>query len=398
MPRTQDTFAMTQKHKDSDLEQVKSLLRRLDDIPESQPTTSLSGPQPGKAPAPQKLALNASTNVVGIPPALPRSTVALDAPPITRRQEPVLPHPKRETLAPPHGQSRPQPASTQGANPVRGRRLGLLVVTALIAGGSTATILVWPALVPQILAATGLSKSVVKTVRSETRARDVQPATVGATERTIEPAVRMPPPPSPSPPSKVEASAPAAEASAAVSPNSQITALSTAVPAAFEAPPNAAISVSAPPTATAAAVLPEQARANSAVGSQPSASSPAEAGRQSAPSVALAHVAPPPVKRNVLPDAESQDEDLQRKLVLQGQQMLTQGHVASARLLFRRAADTGSAEAAILLGDTFDPQRLYALGVRGVAGDLQQSIRWYEKADELGASDAKERLMSIAGR
>ena len=72
--------------------------------------------------------------------------------------------------------------------------------------------------------------------------------------------------------------------------------------------------------------------------------------------------ATPPAKRSALPDADSQDEDLQRKLVLQGQQMLTQGHVASARLLFRRAADTGSAEAAILLGDTFDPQSLVCAG------------------------------------
>jgi TPR repeat protein len=72
--------------------------------------------------------------------------------------------------------------------------------------------------------------------------------------------------------------------------------------------------------------------------------------------------------------------------------------VASARLLFRRAADLGSADAAVQLGDTFDPERLRSLGVRGVSGDLQEAIRWYEKADELGASSAKARLMALSSR
>lgn len=87
-----------------------------------------------------------------------------------------------------------------------------------------------------------------------------------------------------------------------------------------------------------------------------------------------------------------------QKLVAQGQLVLSQGQVASARLLFRRAADAGAADAALHLGDTFDPHRLRTLGVRGVAGDIELAIRWYEKADELGAPEAKARLLAIAER
>lgn len=129
--------------------------------------------------------------------------------------------------------------------------------------------------------------------------------------------------------------------------------------------------------------------------------SSASAPQQEAPATVAAVPAaprPPAPPRQTLPDADSPDEEQMRTLVKQGQAVLGQGQVAPARLLFRRAADLGSGEAAVLLGDTFDPERLKAMGARGVAGDVQEAIRWYEKADELGASSAKARLLALSGR
>ncbi len=85
-------------------------------------------------------------------------------------------------------------------------------------------------------------------------------------------------------------------------------------------------------------------------------------------------------------------------LLLEGKRQLASGQVAAARLLLRRAADAGQGEAARLLGDTYDPAKLFALGVRGTNGDMEKAVYWYERADELGDPQAKARLLSLGSR
>lgn len=82
----------------------------------------------------------------------------------------------------------------------------------------------------------------------------------------------------------------------------------------------------------------------------------------------------------------------------EGKRLIAAGHIASARLILERAADGGSGEAARTLGDTYDPAKLYVLGVRGIAGDVEKAVYWYERADELGDSQAKARLLGLSGR
>ncbi len=89
-------------------------------------------------------------------------------------------------------------------------------------------------------------------------------------------------------------------------------------------------------------------------------------------------------------------EAVTRQWLAEGRRLIAQGQVAPARLLLQRAADNGLGEAALVLGDTYDPAKLYALGVRGMNGDVSMAILWYERADELGDSQAKSRLISIA--
>jgi hypothetical protein len=69
----------------------------------------------------------------------------------------------------------------------------------------------------------------------------------------------------------------------------------------------------------------------------------------------------------------------------------TVGDVVSARLLFRRGADWGFASAALRLAATYDPSELRRLEVQDVAAERNEARKWYERARELGAPEAKER-------
>jgi len=85
------------------------------------------------------------------------------------------------------------------------------------------------------------------------------------------------------------------------------------------------------------------------------------------------------------------------KLVAQGERHLDQGNIGAARLFFQRAAEVGLALAAIKLAATFDPAELARLQAQGVRPDRDEARRWYERARELGAPEADERLARLGG-
>ena len=82
-------------------------------------------------------------------------------------------------------------------------------------------------------------------------------------------------------------------------------------------------------------------------------------------------------------------------LVSRGTDFMKSGNLSSARLLLRRAAEAGSASAALMLGTTFDPLVLHQLGAIGVAPDVAQARQWYEKAAALGSDAASQRLAKL---
>ena len=83
-------------------------------------------------------------------------------------------------------------------------------------------------------------------------------------------------------------------------------------------------------------------------------------------------------------------------LVNRGTDSLKSGDVSSARLLLRRAAEAGSASAALMLGSTFDPLFIQQLGTIGVVPDVAQARKWYEQAAALGSEAASQRLANLA--
>jgi hypothetical protein len=100
-------------------------------------------------------------------------------------------------------------------------------------------------------------------------------------------------------------------------------------------------------------------------------------------------------ERELARGPSTEERALAARLVAQGERYFTVGDVVSARLLFRRAADWGFAPAAVRLAATYDPAELLNLQIEGVAADRDEARKWYERARELGAPEAEDRLARL---
>ncbi len=89
------------------------------------------------------------------------------------------------------------------------------------------------------------------------------------------------------------------------------------------------------------------------------------------------------------------DEEIST-LIKRGRDFVRNHDFASARLLLKRAAEAGSAAAALSLGETFDPLVLQQFHEIGVQPDLAQARDWYERAARLGSDAASQRLAKFA--
>lgn len=83
------------------------------------------------------------------------------------------------------------------------------------------------------------------------------------------------------------------------------------------------------------------------------------------------------------------------RLVKRGDEQLTEGGIAQARLLYERAAEAGLAQGAMSMAATYDAAELGRLGVRGLQPDRAAAMRWYERARQLGAAEAEQRLRRL---
>ena len=78
-------------------------------------------------------------------------------------------------------------------------------------------------------------------------------------------------------------------------------------------------------------------------------------------------------------------------LVKRGEDFITSGDLSSARLLLQRAAEAGDMHAALALAGTFDPNLL----AQSFAADVVMARFWYERAKQLGSSEAPRRLEQL---
>src|SRR5437868_15378565 len=79
-----------------------------------------------------------------------------------------------------------------------------------------------------------------------------------------------------------------------------------------------------------------------------------------------------------------------------GDASFAQGDVVAARRFYELAANAGDAQAALRLGQTYDPAFLAQIKGRRVRPDASAAVHWYLQADKLGAPDAAFMLRAMA--
>jgi hypothetical protein len=106
--------------------------------------------------------------------------------------------------------------------------------------------------------------------------------------------------------------------------------------------------------------------------------------------------APPSAAPLKQPDLLTLERKEIESLVQRGRDFIANGDLAAARLVLRRAANGGDAQAALLLGTTFDPATFEKLNVIGATPDPAEARAWYQRAIELGSTEAERRLAPLA--
>jgi len=94
------------------------------------------------------------------------------------------------------------------------------------------------------------------------------------------------------------------------------------------------------------------------------------------------------------------DRDEVNMFMKRGEEFLMTGDFADARLMLQRAAEAGDPHASLVLGATYDPIELEHLGVRGrgTFASIAIARTWYEKAEQFGSAEARQRLELLAKR
>ncbi len=83
-------------------------------------------------------------------------------------------------------------------------------------------------------------------------------------------------------------------------------------------------------------------------------------------------------------------------LIARGDARIIKGDLASARLFYERAADATDGQAALRLGESYDPMFLARVHLSGARGDTQTAARWYRRARQLGISEADALLRTLS--
>jgi len=88
--------------------------------------------------------------------------------------------------------------------------------------------------------------------------------------------------------------------------------------------------------------------------------------------------------------------EMEASMFAKSRKLLATGDVAGARLVFDFLARHGSARGAFALAQTYDPEFLESLSVRGgVRPDMTKAMKWYRKAARLGSEPASTRLSAL---
>jgi hypothetical protein len=126
-----------------------------------------------------------------------------------------------------------------------------------------------------------------------------------------------------------------------------------------------------------------------------SAATPPEAklttGASSAPAATNIAAAERSIGTTAAPRALANEE----RLLARASTLLRQADINAARGLLEYVLERGSAKAAFMLAETYDPHMLQSWDVRGVAGDPVKARELYERARAGGIRDADGRIVGL---
>jgi hypothetical protein len=115
-----------------------------------------------------------------------------------------------------------------------------------------------------------------------------------------------------------------------------------------------------------------------------------------APDTPVAGAAPPAPKTAATAPSEPHASAAETAALLsRGDSLFSVGDVASARLFYEQAAEAGDGQAALRLGETYDPVFLERAKLRAIKGDRAAAAHWYRRARELGVAEAEILLKGI---
>src|SRR5262249_3814239 len=103
--------------------------------------------------------------------------------------------------------------------------------------------------------------------------------------------------------------------------------------------------------------------------------------------------------KGVAPPSEPSARVIEPAVLLpRGDSLLNTGDVGAARLFYQRAADAGNGEAALRLGETYDPNFIEWAKLAFVRADPAAALFWYQRARELGVAEAETLLKDIQNK
>ncbi len=108
----------------------------------------------------------------------------------------------------------------------------------------------------------------------------------------------------------------------------------------------------------------------------------------------MQYAAPEQSRANALPKRTLSEEQV-AMLRKTGDDYISSGDFVGARAVLERAAQAGDPSAAFALASTYDPVVLARFKVRGLEPDIVKAAFWYERARELGSSEAPHRLEAM---
>jgi hypothetical protein len=85
-------------------------------------------------------------------------------------------------------------------------------------------------------------------------------------------------------------------------------------------------------------------------------------------------------------------------LLKQGEDFVSVGDFASARLVFGRVWEANDVRGALAFAATYDPIVLARIGAKGATPDVAKAREWYVKARDLGSPDAAPQLEALASQ